>query len=237
MTAESKITCLLTQPDNCSYLPGQISQMAFLAPTTPISHASYSQLIRMGFRRSNDNLYRPHCPECSACIPLRVPVAHFKPNRSQRRSEKKNQDISIRITNTNVLSDHFALYQRYQKIRHPGGGMDGGSLERYLDFLSCKHIHSQVIEFLLQDEVVCVSVMDVLEDALSAVYTFFEPTLHSRSLGTFSVLTQIKLARERDIPHLYLGFWIKQCAKMSYKSQFSPFEALINDHWRQFDAP
>ncbi|MBI3547032.1 MAG: arginyltransferase [Gammaproteobacteria bacterium] len=221
----------LSMPHACSYLPGRSATSLFLDPRQPLDSRQYASFMRLGFRRSGDLIYRPHCRQCSACIPVRIPVSRFWPNRGQRRIWKRNQDLTVTASTPIYNEEHFDLYQRYQAARHRGGGMDDPDPKKYMNFLGSKYIDTQFYEMRLQEKLLAVAVTDNLPDGLSAVYTFFDPEEKHRGLGVLAVLWQIEQARARNLPWLYLGYWIKECVKMSYKGNYRPLEALINGRW------
>jgi len=222
----------LTAGYPCSYLAGQNARSQVAAPGGMVDTVVYSELVRLGFRRSGLHVYRPHCDDCRACTPTRLRLDEFRPNRSQRRCQAKNEDLVIRLKPLLYDESHYRLYRRYQAARHAGGGMDQDDREQYRSFLLQSRIDSALIEYSLDGEVVMVALVDRLLDGLSAVYTFFEPALAPRSLGVFGVLEQIDLARELGLPYLYLGYWIADCRKMAYKRAYHPLEMLIQGRWQ-----
>jgi leucyl-tRNA---protein transferase len=221
-----------TAPYPCSYLPGRVARSQVATPGHLIDSQVYSELLRMGFRRSGTFVYRPHCDGCQSCEPLRVPVAQFQPTRSQKRAWEKHKDaLTIRFVPLEDCAEHYELYLRYQRLRHEGGGMDRDSREQYQHFLLQSHVDTLFAEFRdAEGTLVMASLIDVLGDGLSAVYTFYEPTFKG-SLGTFGVMWQIALAREHNLPYLYLGYWIEGSNKMSYKAGFEPCEILTTSGW------
>ncbi len=221
----------LSMPHACSYLPGRSATSLFLDPRQPLDSRQYAAFMRLGFRRSGDLIYRPHCRQCSACIPVRIPVEHFQPNRSQKRIWKRNEDLTVTDSAPLYNDEHFELYQRYQAARHRGGGMDDPDPKKYMNFLGSKYIDSTFYEMRLQGKLLGVAVTDNLPDGLSAVYTFFDPKEKRRALGVLAVLWQIEQARALNLPWVYLGYWIKECSKMSYKGNYRPLEALVNGRW------
>jgi arginine-tRNA-protein transferase len=221
----------LSMPHPCSYLPGRTATSLFLDPRQSLNSQQYAGFMRLGFRRSGDLIYRPHCRECCACIPVRIPVDRFHPDRGQRRVWKRNQDLSIVSHPPIYNQEHFDLYQRYQAMRHPGGGMDDPDPQKYINFLGSRSIRTVFYEMRHLDKLLGVAVTDVLPDGLSAVYTFFEPAEKRRSLGSYAVLWQVELARQQRFPWLYLGYWIKDCQKMAYKGNFHPLEILQDGLW------
>jgi len=221
----------LTQEHECSYLPDQQAVTLFADPSVCISTEMYSELIRFGFRRSGTHIYRPRCPMCDACIPIRIPVETFSPSRSQRRTWRRNSDISVRIRPNEYSHEHFQLYQRYIRRRHAGGGMDNPDPEKYSEFLINPYIDGSFVEFRLADKLLGIAVVDRLVNAMSAVYTFFEPDVRNRGLGVLAILWQIEEAKRLGLEHVYLGYWIKSCQKMDYKQQFRPFETFREGEW------
>ena len=219
----------------CGYLPGKWARMIYVAPRVRLDKARYTELAASGFRRSGDWVYRPACEGCSACVPVRLPVAEFEPNRAQRRTMKINADLVVVQRPAVFDRRHYRLYQRYLRARHADGQMSESSPEEYLQFLSCGWGDTAFYEFLMNGDLVAVAVVDHLDDGLSAVYTFYDPDQMHRSLGTFAVLWQIGEARRRGLPWLYLGFWISACRKMAYKGAFRPLQALIDSRWVRLD--
>lgn len=215
----------------CSYISGRVARSQVAAPTHLIDNELYSELVQKGFRRSGLFTYRPHCDHCTACVPIRVDVRAFQPTRSQRRCWSRQEELSLRITSLRWDDEHFDLYQRYQLHRHPGAGMDDDMQSQYQQFLLASRVNTRLAEFRnAQGDLVIVSVIDVLEDGLSAVYTFFEPDAPG-SLGTWSILWQIEQCRQAGLPWLYLGYWIQESRKMAYKSAFRPYQLLRNGSW------
>lgn len=221
----------------CSYLPGRWARSLFFDPSLPVDPDTAQWLADQGFRRSGPYLYRPHCKGCQACVPLRVPVAEFTPRRSQRRCwERNHPELTARAALPGYSEEQFALYCRYQASRHPGGSMDGVTPETYLGFLDSPWADTRFVEFRLAGRLVAVAVTDLLPVGVSAMYTFYEPTLAERSLGVFSVLWQIEYARSRGLPWVYLGYWVADCRKMSYKDRYRPVEAWTGSNWERFEA-
>jgi len=238
MTAKpslSQLAFFASRPHPCSYLPGRNTVNLFTDSGAPMDMAIYSRLADFGFRRSGSHIYRPRCPQCQACLPVRTPVNSFQPNRAQRRTLKANQDVLATPRPAAFDEEHFALYRRYMTSRHPGGGMDNPDPARYLEFLSSPWSETLFVEFRLQGRLMAVSVLDVLAQGLSAVYTFFEPELGVRSPGRHSVLWAIGEAQRRGLDYLYLGYWIAASPKMQYKQEYRPLELLHEGQWRRFE--
>lgn len=222
-----------TSPYGCSYLPGRAARSQVATPTQLIDTETYGELVKIGFRRSGVFTYRPWCDTCRECVPVRIPVDAFAPNRSQRRAQTRHANLMAHERPLLFREEHFALYQRYQYARHWGGGMDEDSREQYAHFLLQTHVDSRLVEFREGDLLRMVSIIDVLAGGLSSVYTFYEPDLPNTSYGTYAILWQIAQCRRLGLPHLYLGYWIRNSRKMAYKSQFRPIETLRQGHWER----
>lgn len=234
-----RIALHLSPRHACGYLRERIATNAFVDPRAPMSNAVYAALIEQGFRRSGRYVYRPVCDDCDACVPARVPVRMFLPCRSQRRTIRRNRDLSVQQVPPLYRDEHFDLYRRYLGTRHGDGQMNPDDGDAYIQFLTSPWSDTRFYEFRDGARLVAVAAVDHLVNALSAVYTFFDPEEHRRSLGTFAVLHQIELARRRGLDHVYLGYWIEQSTKMSYKINFRPLEIHLGKRWRRLgiDSP
>ena len=224
-----------TSPYPCSYLPEREARSQVATPTHLIEAEVYSALVRRGFRRSGAFTYRPHCLNCKACIPVRLPVAELQYSRAQRRAIRKHAGLAVRQRPLAFFAEHYALYTRYQNARHAGGGMDEDGHEQYAHFLLQSNVDTRLIEFSEGDTVRMVSIIDILEDGLSSVYTFYDPDIPGASFGTYNVLWQALQCSALGLPYLYLGYWIADSRKMAYKSRFRPIEGLIDGHWQPLD--
>jgi arginine-tRNA-protein transferase len=221
----------LTAPYQCSYLSEREARSQVATPSFLISTPIYSELVRQGFRRSGTFTYRPWCDGCQACVPARVEVNTFMPKRTQKRVWKKNHHLVATLHPLEDKPEYFELYRRYQFARHRDGGMSNDNHEQYQKFLLISHVDSMLVEFREDDKLRMVSIIDVLDDGLSSVYTFYEPDDKKASYGTYNVLWQIDLCRTLKLPYLYLGYWIKESQKMSYKANFQPLQGLIQGNW------
>lgn len=231
MMHEDKLNFFISTPSNCGYLSDRKSISLFADPEYPMSPAIYSILIEHGFRRSGNHVYRPECPQCNECVPVRVDVTNFRPSRSQKRIWKQNQDIKVKPVPVQFNTAHYALYQKYQQTRHGDGEMAQHSEIRYMEFLKSRWCDSVFYELWLDNKLIGLAIVDFVKTGLSAFYTFFDPDYEKRSLGNFAILWQIEKARSLKLPWIYLGYWIEHCDKMNYKTRYQPLEMFIKEKW------
>jgi len=224
-----------SQESNCTYLPHKQSSTLFVDPAATLDTTTYSYLLAQGFRRSGGHVYKPYCNPCQACIPLRLPVTDFKPNRNQRRVWAKSSEKLVVNTKPAVFqNEHFELYCRYMQSRHPDGGMANPTPDSFLSFLTSNWCKTQFFELQVAGKLAAIAVTDILPNGLSAVYTFFDPELSHLSPGVLALLWQIQEAQRRESPWLYLGYWVPGCTKMSYKSNYRPLQICIQEQWQEF---
>ncbi|WP_149195027.1 arginyltransferase [Luteimonas suaedae] len=219
----------------CGYWPDRTARDLVLDPRDPRLAQFYPQALQWGFRRSGDIVYRPHCQGCRACVAVRIPVAAFRPDRSQRRCLARNADVEARVVPAERDDERLALYRRYLHARHPQGGMDGHGAAEFDQFLLGSWTEGRFLELRVQQRLLAVAATDLTGDALSAVYTFYDPDAAARSPGTLAILRQIEWARREGRSHLYLGYWIAGHGKMDYKRRFRPLEAFDGRGWQPLD--
>lgn len=232
-----KLQFYVTTPYKCGYLPNKLAQSLIAAPHHLVNSQVYSGLITQGFRRSGKFAYRPHCETCNACIPVRLILNKFAPNRSQKRAFKQHADLNVRVLPLDFSQPHFDLYNSYQQARHADeNGLNQPELkdeaEQYRQFLCMSNVESLMIEFSDSlGQVKIVSVVDVVHDGVSAVYTFYDAHETKASFGTYSIMWLAEWTKSLNLPYLYLGYWIADSQKMAYKQQFKPQEKLIDGEW------
>ena len=231
MTELARLKFYATQPHACSYLPNEQATTLFLDPSQPMNGQIYAELSELGFRRSGDHLYRPHCPLCKACVPARIPVARFRPSRKQNRVLKRNLDIKVSRCDPGFTEERYQLYARYISERHADGDMFPPSRGQFSTFLVSNLPYAFFYEMRVEDRLIGIAVTDVLPNGMSAVYTFYDPSEEKRSLGVFGILWQIAESRRLGLDAVYLGYWIKGCRKMSYKTEYRPIELFVNQRW------
>lgn len=224
-----------TPEHSCSYIDGQQATTLFVDPKAELNKKSYSELSDLGFRRSGQHVYRPHCRHCMACVSARIPVAQFKFSKSQKRVLKANSDLAVHITKPSMTHEVYALYEQYITERHYDGDMYPPSKEQFESFIVNSSQETYFLEFRAQNKLLAIAVIDQLSYGLSAIYTFFDPKEEKRSLGKLAVLKQVQITAAQGLPYLYLGYWIKDCQKMDYKIQYRPLEVLIDNEWKFFD--
>ena len=222
----------------CGYWADREARDLVLDPRDPRLPQLYPMALDWGFRRSGDIVYRPSCVGCQACVAVRVPVASFRPDRSQRRCLKRNADVDARIVAPLRTAEHLALYRKYLTTRHRGGGMEDHGAPEFEQFLIGSWNEGRFLELRERGShrLLAVAVTDLVDAALSAVYTFYDPDAAARGLGTLAVLKQLEWAARDGRSHLYLGYWIAGHAKMDYKRRFQPLEGFNGRGWARLQA-
>ena len=227
----------ITTASPCSYFDSRMSSNLVPDPQLHLNMPIYNQLIQHGFRRSGSHCYRPHCNSCQACVACRLHVDSFTSSRSQRRCLKSNMDLTMRAVEAEFTDEYFDLYKRYLNSRHIDGSMSNPVEDDFRQFLFCDWCSTQFIEFRQNEKLVAVAVTDMVSDGASAVYSFFDPGMKNRSLGTFCILKQIEYAKSQQLDHVYLGYWINNHDKMHYKQNFKPLQLYIDEQWQTTATP
>lgn len=222
----------VSDPHPCVYFPDRTMRAIVVRTAPEDQSAVYSRLAPSGFRRSGSVFYVPRCAGCTACVSLRVDVDGFAPNRRFRRVLRRNADLdTTTVEPRSEPIEHFELYQRYIKERHSGGSMDPPSPTDYMQLAHSFGMQTVALDIRQDGRLVASAVTDVLDHGLAALYTYFDPEMPARSLGTFAILQQIAECRRRGLRYLYLGYWIEESDKMRYKADFRPAEVLIDGSW------
>jgi arginine-tRNA-protein transferase len=232
-----KLQFYVTTAYPCGYIENNLAQSLIASPYHLVDTEVYSELINQGFRRSGKFTYRPHCEHCNKCIPIRVILEQFTPTRSQKRAYKQHCNLTATILPLGFHQEHFALYSAYQSLRHNTESEfeknnEATEEEQYKQFLCQSNVKSQMVEFRDQhQQLKIVSVIDIIKDGHSAVYTFFDAKEQKSSFGTYAIMWLIEWTKQQNLPYLYLGYWIAESQKMAYKEKFNPQEKLIDNEW------
>jgi arginyl-tRNA--protein-N-Asp/Glu arginylyltransferase len=223
----------ITAPSPCPYLEGEVERKVFTHLVGQDARALNTQLSQGGFRRSQNIAYRPACDACSACVSVRVPVTSFNPGRSLRRVIGFNTDLETRVVRSRATSEHYNLFRAYIDTRHSEGGMAQMSVLDFSAMVDDALVDSRIVEYRLasSDTLVAAALIDLLGDGISMIYSFYDPEMPRRSLGTFMILDNIARTRKLGVPYLYLGYWVKGSPKMDYKARFLPQERLTAEGW------
>ncbi len=233
---DSAVRIFQTGEHVCGYWHDRPARDSVVEPHDPRLPEIYPRALELGFRRSGDLVYRPNCHGCRLCVAVRIPVQAFRPDRSQRRNLRRNADLNTRVLPAARTDEQFALYRRYLGHRHVGGGMDDHGPAQFDQFLAGNWSQTRFLEIRRRSSggpgaLLAVAVTDLLPDALSAIYTFYDPTEATRGLGTYAILQQIEWARREHRAHLYLGYWIAGHPKMDYKRRFRPLDGYDGERW------
>jgi arginine-tRNA-protein transferase len=231
MTSLSELRFFTTPAHECSYLEGKQAITLFVDPLARVDKDLYSALSSVGFRRSGNHIYRPYCQACTACIPVRIPVSTFKSRRRHRRVMRANDSLQVIKKEPRLTEEYFAIYDAYITNRHSDGDMYPASRDQFQSFLVDGRPEAVFYEFRDSEKLLAIAVADELNDGRSAIYTFFDPKKQARALGVFAILWLIEDAASEKLEYLYLGYWIKQCQKMSYKMDYKPIELYVNNAW------
>lgn len=229
------ISLYLTAPDQCSYLEDRQQRMLLVDPEEKLNTSLATYFSNHGFRRSGNMTYRPKCDACKQCISVRIPAIEFIPSRSQKRILKKNSHIEATLEPLSNAIDYFPLYYDYQKARHPDGSMCDSSEEKYLSFITSDYFETALLVRRDGDEVISVSILDLFNDGVSLLYTFFNPKKSNLSPGTAAIMDSVAYCQNHDYPFVYLGFWIADSAKMNYKTKFQPLEGYFDGEWKALE--
>lgn len=229
--AQQRIKLYQGSISECSYLDNRQAINIYADPHHPHPRAVYNQLIKRGFRRSGEYVYKPGCTHCSACVPVRIRCAEFNTRRTDRRNLKLNSDVTVDFRPARLTDEYFDLYKRYLHARHPDGGMDNPEPEDFERFLLNPWGETLFVEVRHEKRIIAVAVTDATTDGLSAVYTFFDPNENPRGLGRYCILQQIQLCLSMSFEYLYLGYWVDGCQKMHYKTDFRPQEQFDGQQW------
>ncbi|KFI34104.1 arginyl-tRNA--protein transferase [Haematobacter missouriensis] len=234
----------VTAPQPCPYLDGRMERKLFTALQGDQAERLNDALSKQGFRRSQNVLYRPSCTECSACYSARIRVADFTPSKSQKRALRRNADLRREATSPWATEEQFALFRRYLDSRHSDGGMADMDVLEFAAMIEETPIRSRLVEYSADPEpgerrrrLTAVCLTDILDDGVSMVYSFYEPTRISDSLGTFVILDHVEIAREAGLPYVYLGYWVPGSRKMGYKANFDALEVYIGGRWQPIGNP
>ncbi len=222
-----------TAPLPCPYVAGRTERKVVTEIVGPDADSLHDRLSRAGFRRSHNIAYAPVCPSCQACLPIRVAVGSFEPDRTQRRIMRSNAGLSGYRVPARATAEQFHLFQRYQQVRHGDGDMASMSFYDYRAMIEDTPIETFMVEFRDRaDQLVSACLTDRLADGFSAVYSFFSPGLERLSLGTHAILWLVENARSLGLDYVYLGYWVPESRKMAYKARFRPSEVLVGGMWR-----
>ena len=228
-----EIQFYVTTKYSCGYIDGQDAQSIVATPYKVVNSQIFNSLITKGFRRSGQYVYKPNCPDCSACIPIRLLASNFNPSRSQKRVKKYLDNLSVKLLPLTFDEEHYNLYVDYQNKRHPNSSESEDDTADYNDFLVRSNVNSKLVEFRLNNQLKIVSIIDIIDDGISAVYTFYDCSDKKLSLGTISIIWLLEFCKKENLSFLYLGYWIYESQKMKYKINFKPYELMIKGVWKE----
>jgi len=235
----------LTAPAACPYLPQEMERKVFTHLVGERAPELNDLLTQGGFRRSQNIAYRPACETCRACVSVRILVNEFRPTKNMRRVIQHNSDLIGAMHDAEPSTEQYSLFRKYLDARHRKGGMSDMTVLDYAMMVEDTHVNTKIIEYRRrgpdsfitghgQGELIAVALSDMMADGLSMVYSYFDPELDERSLGTFMILDHIARARAAGLPHVYLGYWVNGSRKMNYKVRFTPQEHLGPKGWERY---
>ena len=228
-----EIKFYVTKNYSCGYIKGQDAQSIVATPYKNVNSKNFKSFISQGFRRSGQYVYKPNCKNCKACIPIRLLASNFKASRSQKRLKKYLNKLSVKLLPLNFNEEHYNLYVNYQNKRHRNNDKSEDDVADYNDFLINSNVNSKLVEFRLNDQLKMITIIDIIDDGISAVYTFYDCSDQKLSLGTMSIIWLLELCKKESLPFLYLGYWIHESQKMKYKTNFKPYELMIEGVWQE----
>ena len=228
-----EIQFYVTTNYSCGYINGQDAQSIVATPYKNVNSKNFKSLISQGFRRSGQYVYKPNCKNCKACIPIRLLASNFKASRSQKRLKKYLNKLSVELLPLNFNEEHYNLYVNYQNKRHRNNDKSEDDVADYNDFLINSNVNSKLVEFRLNNQLKIITIIDIIDDGISAVYTFYDCSDQKLSLGTMSIIWLLEHCKKENLPFLYLGYWIHESQKMKYKINFKPYELMINGVWQE----
>ena len=228
-----EIQFYVTTNYSCGYINGQDAQSIVATPYKNVNSKNFKSLISQGFRRSGQYVYKPNCKNCKACIPIRLLASNFKASRSQKRLKKYLNKLSVELLPLNFNEEHYNLYVNYQNKRHRNNDKSEDDVADYNDFLINSNVNSKLVEFRLNNQLKIITIIDIIDDGISAVYTFYDCSDQKLSLGTMSIIWLLEYCKKESLPFLYLGYWIYESQKMKYKINFKPYELMIEGVWQE----
>ena len=221
----------------CPYVPGRVERKVVTDLAGPHAQDLYERLTRAGFRRSHGLTYRPACPSCTACVPVRIVVRGFAQTSSLKRISRRNAELIAEDMAAIATMEQYRLFMRYQRTRHAGGDMALMTFGDYRAMIEESPVDTRIVEFRDADgTLVAAMLADRMSDALSAVYSFYAPEDERRSLGSYMILWLVEQARAHGLTHVYLGYWISDSDKMGYKARFRPLEQLGPQGWAALES-
>jgi arginyl-tRNA--protein-N-Asp/Glu arginylyltransferase len=223
----------VTTKYSCGYINGRDAQSLVATPYKNINSKNFNSLINKGFRRSGQYVYKPNCKDCTACIPIRILASSFIASRSQKRVKKYLDKLSVKLLPLTFDEEHYNLYVNYQNNRHRNNSESEDDIADYNDFLVKSNVNSKIVEFRLNNQLKMVTIIDIIDDGISAVYTFYDCSDLKLSLGTMSIIWLLDLCKKEKFSFLYLGYWIYESQKMKYKTNFKPYELMIEGVWQE----